>query len=197
MKNERIELFLRESNAIEGVYDKESLTQAIKAFRYLKSQDMLTLENILHCHRLLFLRKVKKRFKPSVTFAGMLRDCNVRVGSSVKIPFEEVPNKLGKWILNASPIGVDKQIFVDKGFDYVKKLHIEFENIHPFEDGNGRIGRIILLWQCIKSNIDTPIIRERSKYDYYKWWDNKTEEDKQRDIDRKLGYWFDISGGII
>jgi Fic family protein len=46
------------------------------------------------------------------------------------------------------------------------ELHAEFEIIHPFQDGNGRVGRLIALKECLKNNI-VPFIIEDSKKSFY------------------------------
>ena len=48
------------------------------------------------------------------------------------------------------------------------EFHYEFEKIHPFHDGNGRVGRLIMLKECLKHNIVPMIINEELKYFYYR-----------------------------
>lgn len=48
------------------------------------------------------------------------------------------------------------------------ELHAEFEYIHPFQDGNGRVGRLIALKECLKHNIIPFIIEDRKKSFYYR-----------------------------
>lgn len=45
-------------------------------------------------------------------------------------------------------------------------LHAEFEYIHPFQDGNGRVGRLVALKECLRRNV-TPFIIEDSKKNFY------------------------------
>lgn len=47
-------------------------------------------------------------------------------------------------------------------------LHAEFEYIHPFQDGNGRVGRLIVLKECLRHNIIPFIIEDRKKNYYYR-----------------------------
>ena len=48
------------------------------------------------------------------------------------------------------------------------EFHYEFETIHPFQDGNGRVGRLILFKECLKNNIVPFIIDEELKLYYYR-----------------------------
>ena len=55
-------------------------------------------------------------------------------------------------------------------------VHVRFERIHPFQDGNGRVGRIIIFKECLKHNIVPFIIEDNLKFFYYrglKEWDNE------------------------
>ena len=47
-------------------------------------------------------------------------------------------------------------------------FHAEFEYIHPFQDGNGRVGRLIALKECLRYNIIPFIIEDRKKHFYYR-----------------------------
>ena len=48
----------------------------------------------------------------------------------------------------------------------IVELHAEFEYIHPFQDGNGRVGRLVALKECLRHNI-IPFIIEDSKKNFY------------------------------
>ena len=68
------------------------------------------------------------------------------------------------------------------GFDDVLDFHVKFEKIHPFQDGNGRVGRLIMFKECLKYNIVPFIIEDDLKMFYYrglaKW---ETEKGYLRD----------------
>ena len=55
-------------------------------------------------------------------------------------------------------------------------FHVQFERIHPFQDGNGRIGRLILFKECLKHGIVPFIIEDNIKMFYYRGlqeWDRE------------------------
>ena len=53
-----------------------------------------------------------------------------------------------------------------------KEMHIRFEKIHPFVDGNGRTGRILMWWHEIKNGQEPTLIRsnEADRHYYYQWF---------------------------
>lgn len=53
-------------------------------------------------------------------------------------------------------------------FDDMVDFHYQFEKIHPFQDGNGRVGRIIMFKECLKNNIMPFIIDHKHKLFYYR-----------------------------
>ncbi len=64
----------------------------------------------------------------------------------------------------------------EKTFDDILDFHVRFERIHPFQDGNGRVGRLIMFRECLKHNIVPFIIEDDLKWYYYrglKEWENE------------------------
>lgn len=67
-------------------------------------------------------------------------------------------NKLIKWYNSLEKITIKEII----------EFHSKFEKIHPFQDGNGRVGRIIMFKECLKNNIVPFIILDKDKLFYYR-----------------------------
>ena len=57
-----------------------------------------------------------------------------------------------------------KQVTINE----IIEFHAKFEKIHPFQDGNGRVGRIIVFKECLKNNIVPFIILDKDKLFYYR-----------------------------
>ena len=89
-------------------------------------------------------------------------------GSDTALP-EEVAGKMRELLskYNALP---------SKTVEDIVAFHVAFERIHPFQDGNGRVGRLILFKECLKNNIVPFIIEDNLKLFYYrglKEWDRE------------------------
>ena len=64
----------------------------------------------------------------------------------------------------------------EHSFEEIVAFHVEFERIHPFQDGNGRVGRLIAFKECLKNNIVPFIILDSKKMFYYRGLKNWNQE---------------------
>ena len=92
--------------------------------------------------------------------------------------FKVIPNIIGmvKVINTTAPEGVEKDL------DDIVDFHFRFERIHPFGDGNGRIGRIIMFKECLRNSIMPFIVLDDDK-PYYMRGLKEYENDKMFLID--------------
>ena len=56
----------------------------------------------------------------------------------------------------------------EKTLEDILDFHQKFEAIHPFQDGNGRVGRLVMFKECLANGIVPFIITEELKYFYYR-----------------------------
>ena len=61
-------------------------------------------------------------------------------------------------------------------FEEIVEFHVKFEQIHPFQDGNGRVGRLIAFKECLKNDIVPFIILDSKKEFYYRGLKNWSRE---------------------
>ena len=72
---------------------------------------------------------------------------------------------------------LDKYLSKEKHtFEEIVEFHVAFERIHPFQDGNGRVGRLIAFKECLKNNIVPFIILDSKKNFYYRGLQNWNKE---------------------
>ena len=91
------------------------------------------------------------------------------VGDMKTVPPEKVKDEMNKLL---EEYWKKQNITLEDILDF----HVRFERIHPFQDGDGRVGRIIMFKECLKHNIVPFIIEDNLKFFYYrglKEWDNE------------------------
>lgn len=150
----KVQDFLRESNAIEDVYDQQSLWQAEAAWEYLVAQKIITPTVVLQTHKILMA------FQPlAADEKGQFRKIPVWVGGREGIPWQDIPIQINLWCnqTNKSPLTP-------------KTLHVEYEKIHPFVDGNGRTGRMFLNWTRLQRKLPILVIKASERWKYYDWF---------------------------
>lgn len=91
------------------------------------------------------------------------------VGGREATPPEQVPMEMQMLLADYNAKKV-------KSFDDILDFHYRFEPIHPFQDGNGRVGRLILFKECLKNGIVPFVIEEDIKLPYYRGLANRTTE---------------------
>ena len=67
-----------------------------------------------------------------------------------------------------------------KTLEQILEFHEKFERIHPFQDGNGRIGRLIMFKECLANNLTPFIIDAKHKMDYYHGLDAWRDGDRKK-----------------
>jgi len=142
--------FLSESNKIEGEYSNRALEDSIKSWEFIKPVKVdMRVDIIKKIHR-----RVMRRLNPKI--AGKFRKCKVFIGNHECVDYK-----------NILPLLESLCLVIPKNEKEIFDWHVEFERIHPFVDGNGRVGRIIMNFQRLRIGLNIIIIhsgKEQNKY---------------------------------
>ncbi len=138
--------------------ETKGVAKAVNFIR--KTNEELSLDFILKLHKLCF--------EGSKPFAGKFRDVNVVVRNSAGhilhagVPKEHLKEYLDDFILWYKE---NKEKF--KPLVLAAIIHNQFEHIHPFQDGNGRVGRLLLNFILIKNNYPPINVLLKDGQEYY------------------------------
>ena len=123
------------------------------------AKSMLTEEFIKELH--LMLKNGTSDSRKDLFAVGDYKKLPNEVGGMNTVIPEEVSGKMKK-LLN------EYNAKEEKSFEDILDFHVKFEKIHPFQDGNGRVGRLIMFKECLKYNLVPFIIEDDLKMFYYR-----------------------------
>jgi len=152
---------LFEGETIASVDDILETANHFKLVDYMldKAEENLTEDMIKEFHRLLKEGTSDSR-KEWFKVGDYKQVVNEAGSTKTTLPkyVQRDMTKLMDWYNSLSKITIKEII----------EFHARFEKIHPFQDGNGRVGRIIIFKECLKSNIIPFIILDKDKLFYYR-----------------------------
>lgn len=149
--------FIRESNLIEGIDNPVEDERSWAAWEWLKDQDQISIPVLLELHKRITAAQLHH------SESGAFRKVPVSVGGYMP-PGPFVAQQMAyEWLMDL--------IFHRATLD-PKEMHIRFEKIHPFVDGNGRTGRMLMWWHEVKNGQEPTLIRsnEADRHYYYQWF---------------------------
>ena len=116
--------------------------------------------NVLFDDRL--IKNINKTINKNIKDTDGYRNVSVLIRGSDHIPPapEKIPNLMQYFIYNYNH---DVQDIYIK----IAMYHIEFEKIHPFEDGNGRTGRLLINYELLKNNLPPAVITKDNRVKYF------------------------------
>ncbi len=126
------------------------------------------LDNIEDELREQFIKKINEIINQGIKDTTGYRNISVMIRASDHIPPE--PEKINSLMMYYV---YNYNNSTDNIFSKIAYNHIEFECIHPFEDGNGRTGRILINYELIKNNIAPIVILKEDRVKYFEFLRNK------------------------
>ena len=159
--------FIFETNTLnitESSVNVDDIIEAINHFRCIdlvieKAKSKLTESFIKQLH--LLLKSGTSDSRKDWFKIGEYKKLPNEVGGNATCPPREVPARM-KELLD------DYRSNDEKTIEDIAEFHQKFECIHPFQDGNGRVGRLIIFKECLAHNIVPFIIDEELKMFYYR-----------------------------
>lgn len=151
-----LEMEVARDVSVREVYEAKNLARVVEYIRTKHQEKDISLELMLLLHQMLI-------GGIDDLIAGRFRRANeyVRVGTHIAPGPEHVKRMLEQAVVDYNS---DHQAFFS---DKIAKFHLEFETVHPFNDGNGRIGRMLINYQLLRLGFPPVIIRNKEKSDYY------------------------------
>ncbi len=149
--------FLADKDQIVKTDDILEADNHFKAFNFIldSTRESLSIDYLKELHSIL------KANCSNITTIGDFKQKQNFVGDIKTTPPKMVEKEISNLIKSYEKIS-------QKSIDDIVDFHFEFETIHPFEDGNGRVGRLLMFKECLKENIVPFIIDEESRLFYYR-----------------------------
>lgn len=159
--------FIFETNTIGMSDGAVKVDDVVETANHFKCIDMV-IDSAAHVLSEAFIKQLNATLKSGTSnsrqdwFAvGDYKKLPNEVGGMDTAQPEEVASQMKKLL---SEYNANKE----KSFDDLLDFHYRFERIHPFQDGNGRVGRLVLFKECLRNNIVPFIIDEDTKLYYYR-----------------------------
>lgn len=151
-----LEMEISRHVSLREVFEAKNLARVMQYLQERAGQTELDRDFILTLHQML-LGNIDDKI------AGQFRQKNeyVRVGTYIATAPEHVNRKINSLLSDYSS---DLTSYV---IDKIAKFHLEFELVHPFVDGNGRIGRVLLNYQLRRYGLPVVTIRNKEKNAYH------------------------------
>lgn len=161
--------------SVREVFEAKNLSRLIE-FKRIKSQEQeMTIELLLLLHKML-LNGINDGI------AGRFRTGNeyVRIGAYVAIPPEHIMERMNETLIAYT------SNFTAYFLEKIAKFHLDFEIIHPFNDGNGRLGRVLINYQLMRLGFPRIIIRQKDRRTYYRAFEVYANDRKTKPMEHIL-----------
>ena len=159
--------YIFETNTIGAINDSVNVDDIVETSNHFRCID-LVIENAARMLTEGFIKELHFILKNGTSdsckswfVVGDYKKLPNEVGGRDTTPPEDVPAEMRALL-------ADYNAHKEKTFEEILDFHYRFERIHPFQDGNGRVGRLILFKECLRNHIVPFIIDEQLKMFYYR-----------------------------
>lgn len=172
-----LEMEVSRNAPLREVFEAKNLARVSEFVRAKAQEEDVSAELILLLHSMLLTNiddAIAGRFRSNGEY--------VRVGTHIAPAPEKIERLLDDaFTLQRSSVAT---FFLDS----VARFHLEFERIHPFNDGNGRIGRIVINYQLQRLGLPNVIIRDKEKQEYYRAFREYEARESKTDVMERVLY---------
>lgn len=151
-----LEMEVSRNVSLREVFEAKNLARVVEYIRAKSQESEISKEMILLLHQMLIGNindEISGRFRKSGEY--------VRVGAHIAPAPENIEKNISDLLVKYT--SDQESYFLEK----ITFFHLEFEFIHPFNDGNGRIGRAVTNYQLQRLGFPSIIIRDKEKQKYY------------------------------
>jgi len=170
-----LEMEVSRDVSLREVFEAKNLARVIEYVREKAQEEELSEQNILLLHQMLISNideSIAGRFRKKGEY--------VRVGTHIA----PAPEHVGRLI---DEVLIEYTSDLDTYFSgKIARFHLKFETIHPFNDGNGRMGRLIINYQLQRFGFPGIIIRDKEKKIYYKAFQDYRDQNKLSTMERVI-----------
>jgi DNA phosphorothioation-dependent restriction protein DptG len=118
-------------------------------------------------HPLIVHQMLMRRLQGFAHTAGTYRKCNVQVGGRICPDWHDVPDRMREWQLSVEYVREQLNKPEKERREWVWNRHVDYEHIHPFEDGNGRSGRLLMMNHALLLNLHPWYVKYSERFAYY------------------------------
>lgn len=149
-----LQMEIERQASVREVFEAKNLARVEEHIRNTALDQPLTRDVILKLHAMLITNiddGVAGRFRSPGEY--------VRVGMHIA----PAPEQIAQRLTDAFALFERGDFFVDR----IARFHLDFEQLHPFNDGNGRVGRLLINYQLARVGLPPVIVRYKERDDYY------------------------------
>ena len=171
-----LEMEVSRNVSLREVFEAKNLARVTEYIRAKSIEAELNEDMILLLHKMLITNVndgIAGRFRQSGEY--------VRVGTYIAPAPEHVERLIDEALISYS--SDQTTFFVDK----IARFHLEFEHTHPFVDGNGRIGRVLINYQLGRLGFPPVMIRFKERKDYYRSFREYDEKQRTKLMEQIVG----------